>query len=111
MRKHQLGLFAEKLAMWFYRLRFYRILHHRFKLKSGEIDFIAQRGNQLVFAEVKARWHGICEDTLTVRQQIRIRRSAEIFLAKHPKFENHLIRFDLVVIDKTLWPKVIEDAF
>jgi len=49
------GRFAEAAAAWHLRLRGFRILARRFATPVGEIDLVAQRGNLLVFVEVKRR--------------------------------------------------------
>ncbi|HEY3055498.1 MAG TPA: YraN family protein [Thermoanaerobaculia bacterium] len=51
----QLGRAGERRAVWFYRLRGYRIVGRNVRLRSGEIDLIARRGRTIVIAEVKTR--------------------------------------------------------
>ena len=41
--------------MWFLRVKGYRIIAQRVRTRVGEIDIIAQKGDTLVFVEVKAR--------------------------------------------------------
>lgn len=54
-KTYQRGLHAETVAVWFLRLKGYKILVRRYKTKVGEIDIIARRGNKIIFTEVKAR--------------------------------------------------------
>jgi len=54
-RAFRRGHVAEFLCLWHLRLRGWRILARRFKVKSGEIDLIARKGRVLAAIEVKAR--------------------------------------------------------
>ena len=98
MTPYRFGLFAEYVAMIWYKLKFYNILHHRRKSFIGEIDIIAVRLKQLVFIEVKARKADLVENILSIKQQNRIKRSAELFLSHNPQYKNHDVRFDLIFI-------------
>jgi len=105
------GLIAEYIAIIIYRLKFYQILHHRKRYYVGEVDIIALRGRQLVFIEVKARRSNIDEKILSTHQQNRIKRSAELFLGIHSKYQNYNIRFDLIIIRPYSWPRIIKNAW
>lgn len=111
MGNYIVGIIAEYITIILYKCKFYKILHHRYNSKLGEIDIIAARGNLVVFIEVKARKHGIQEGIISFKQQQRIKRSAEYFLAKNSKFINYDVRFDLVVISLNYWPTIIKNAF
>ena len=111
MKKYRLGVLAEYLVLILYKIRLYSILHHRMKTLVGEIDLIALRGKQLVFIEVKARKNGLCEGIVSQDQQARIKRAAELFLAKNPEYNNYNIRFDLAVIKPYSWPLIINNAW
>ena len=51
----QSGRAAETIALWFLRLKGYRLLAWRYKSPMGEIDLIMRRGEVTAFIEVKAR--------------------------------------------------------
>jgi putative endonuclease len=51
----RLGPAGERRAVWFYRLRGYRILGRNVRLRAGEIDLIAKRGRTIAIVEVKTR--------------------------------------------------------
>ena len=51
----RLGRAGERRAVWFYRLRGYRIRGRNVRLPAGEIDLVVQRGRTLVIVEVKTR--------------------------------------------------------
>lgn len=98
--RHFFGLVAEYIVMISYLCRFYIILAHRYKSKVGEIDFIAKRGNTIIFTEVKARKSGIAEGVVSELQQQRVRRTAELFLLRNKQYATCDVRFDLVVVNQ-----------
>lgn len=51
----QVGLIGENLAMSFLRERGYSILEKNWKCFCGEVDLIAQDGNETAFIEIKTR--------------------------------------------------------
>ena len=58
MNRHaaeQRGRGAETLACWYLRLKGWRILARRARVRGGEVDIVARRGRMLAFVEVKAR--------------------------------------------------------
>lgn len=111
MKKYRLGILAEYIVLILYKIRFYNILHRRMKTYVGEIDLIALRGKQLVFIEVKARKNGLHEGIISQDQQIRIKRTAELFLSQNWQYTNYNIRFDLAVIRPYRWPLIIKNAW
>jgi putative endonuclease len=50
-----LGRAGERRAVWFYRLRGYRITGRNVRLSAGEIDLVARRGRTIAIVEVKTR--------------------------------------------------------
>ncbi len=111
MQKWSLGLLAEYVTMLIYGLMFYKILHHRKRYHVGEVDIIALRGKTLIFIEVKARNSGINEKTLSFKQQNRIKKAAELFMASNSKYQNYDVRFDLVVVMPYKFPLIIKNAW
>jgi putative endonuclease len=94
----------------------WRILERRFKSQrgtgAGEVDIIAKRGNVLAFIEVKARADETsARESVTPMQQARITRAAEAFLQRRPYLSECEIRFDLMTVGASLWPKRIADAW
>ena len=49
------GRGGETLACWYLRLKGWRVLARRAKVRGGEVDIVARRGRTLAFVEVKAR--------------------------------------------------------
>lgn len=111
MIKHKFGLLAEYIVAFYYLLHFFLPIKHRYKVPVGEIDLIMKRLGQLVFIEVKARKSEMDENIITLKQQQRITRAAEHFLARHPEYNNCHIRFDLVVVKPYSLPKIIKNAW
>lgn len=86
-------------------LRGYRILAIREKTPSGEIDLIAVRGRRLAFVEVKQRTNQeAAEAAITGKQRNRVRRAANLWLARHPPYQAHEIGFDLIFVIGRRWP-------
>lgn len=106
------GLWAETLCCLALRLKFYRILHRRYKTSLGEIDIIAARGRTLVFIEVKARQrYETAAQSISPQQQERLIRAARVFMARHPALTGCDVRFDALFVAKGRWPVHIENAF
>lgn len=111
MLRYNLGVIAEYIIALLYILKFYKILHMRYKTHVGEIDLIAVRNNQIVFIEVKARKLGIYEDIVSITQRQRISRTAELFIARNLKYANYDLRFDLAVVTPYRFPLIIQNAW
>ena len=107
------GRRAETLATWLLRLKFYRILGHRVRTPLGEIDLIARAPSGVVcFVEVKARaGEGAAADALGPRQQARIARAAELYLAARPGTAPKGARFDVVSVLPGRLPRHLRDAW
>lgn len=103
MNYNRAGHLAEAAARLYMRLHGYRIIAANIRggrgTRIGETDFIACRGQVLVFVEVKKR--STLESAayaIKPQQQIRIRNAALNFCRKNPNYQNYDIRFDAVLI-------------
>jgi putative endonuclease len=107
------GRAAETIAALLLRLKGYRILGRRVRTHAGEIDLIARTPSGLVcFVEVKARSaETLAAEALGVRQQARIARAAELFLAGRPGLARKGARFDVVTVTPRAFPRHIRDAW
>ena len=107
------GRRSETLAALLLRLKGYRILGRRVRTHAGEIDLIARAPTGLVcFIEVKARAdEALASDALGPRQQARIARAAELFLAGRPGLAAKGARFDVVTVSPGAFPRHIRDAW
>ncbi len=92
---------SERLAAWWYRLHGYRLLDRNAWLAGNELDLVARRGATVVFCEVKSKagaGHGDPLEMVTPEKVRRLRRAAEVWLAVHPGYAGHAVRFDVVAV-------------
>ena len=92
------GRHGEDLAADFLDRKGYTILRRNFRLRSGEIDIIAQDGNLLVFIEVKTRScsrFGSPFDAVDVHKQHQITRTALAFMSSEMPRDT-AVRFDVI---------------
>ena len=97
------GRRAERRAVFWYRLRGYRILGRNVWAGGNELDLIARRGRRLVFCEVKSKGGPAFGDPLemvTPEKCYRLRRAAEAWLAQHPDARSLTVRFDVVAVSE-----------
>lgn len=76
----------------------YVILARNYRCALGEVDLVALDRRTIVFVEVKARHgaaYGAPLEVLSRRQQRRIARAAEHYLARH-RLHERVVRFDVV---------------
>lgn len=105
------GRFSEAIAAAALMAKGYRILGRRVKTRTGEIDIIAVRGKRLAFVEVKRR--ATTEDAeaaITARQAARIRRAADSWLAHRPRYHEHELCFDVVLLVPGRFPRHIPNG-
>ena len=106
------GRRGEAWAALFLQLKRYRILARRAKTPVGEIDLIAQRGDLVVFVEVKARGFSHQEaEALAAVNRRRIVRAAQLWLSRHPDLAIRSLRFDVIFLAPFAWPRHIQAAF
>ncbi len=106
------GRTAETVALWYLRLKGWRLLSRRYKCASGEVDLIMRKGETTAFIEVKARatLDGAVE-SVSPRQARRISAAARSFLAQDRKAHMQACRFDIVAVSPYHWPRHIANAF
>lgn len=97
------GQWGEKEAVRFLCANGYRILEKNFRTRAGELDLIAQQGDQVVFVEVKARRGGEFGEpqwAVHERKRRRMIRAALYYLGKK-RWHGRSCRFDVVAIEQT----------
>ncbi len=98
------GKFGENLAVEYLKEKGFNIIKRNFHFgKTGEIDIIAEKDNELVFVEVKYRTersYGDPLDSLTPKKVNTLRRTAEGYLYVN-KIYDKPCRFDIIIINKT----------
>lgn len=108
--RERLGHRAEEITKWALRLKGFRILAHRVRMSSGEIDLIATRGKLLAFIEVKAR--PTLELGLAAMPEggwRRVARTAQIWASQRRDYDGYDWRYDLVVVPGRGWPRHFPD--
>jgi putative endonuclease len=111
-QRNRRGRSAELAAAALVMAKGYRILSRRYLTPLGEIDLIAAGHGRLLFVEVKARRSlADIDEAVSDPQAARIHGAAELWLARHARYQGHAIRFDLIIVEPWRWPRHIADAF
>ncbi len=99
-RQKIFGKLGEDCAAKFLETEGYKIIARNFRIRSAEIDIIAQKDDVIVFVEVKARSdirHGLPSEAVTFRKQKKIIEAAGVFL-QDENFSECACRFDVVEV-------------
>jgi len=113
-KAYRAGVNAERLAAFFLTLKGYRILASRYKTAVGEVDLVVSNARRLAFVEVKSRSAAGGADilyTVTPRQQLRIKRAADLWLARHYVSGAKEIGFDIITMMPWSLPRHYKNAF
>jgi len=95
------GTAGEDLAARYLEQHGFKIIERNYRFERGEIDLIAEEGDELVFVEVKARrstLFGTPEDAVTEEKQEQVRSVADGYLFEHD-IDNRPCRFDVIAIE------------
>lgn len=95
-----LGRTGERLAAEALTRRGYCILEQNYRCRHGEIDLVAEEGQDLVFVEVKTRRgaaYGLPEEAVTARKRQKLREVASHYLDAHQCSERPW-RIDVVAV-------------
>ena len=114
--RRTVGAHAEQLA---YRYLCDRGLHpvaRNFRCRGGEIDLIMLDEGCLTFVEVRFRQSSAFSapgPTVDRHKQRKLIRTAALFAARHPRYAQATMRFDVVAIEGDAAERVrwIRDAF
>lgn len=111
-----LGKQGEDLAVRFLTANQYTILKRNFFSAFGEIDIITQKGDTLVFVEVKTRTSNFTNalNSVSFAKQQKMITTAAQFLADHTEYEDLATRFDVISVifrDQSYSLKHWPDAF
>lgn len=106
------GIWSERLAAFSLRLKGYRILERNFRVKSGEIDIIASKGDLIAIVEVKSRKTlNQAIDAVGFENQNRVRAATDWWLSKQQNAHMLSVRFDIISVQPLRWPVHLKDAF
>lgn len=113
---HQTGQQKEHMAARWLQQQGIQLLAQNFRIKGGEIDLIGlDRQQTLIFFEVKYRrsnQYGHPSEFISTKKQNRLIKSAQVFLLKHPQYQNYPQRFDVITFEaQQTDPSWIQNAF
>ena len=114
--RQRLGSDGETLAGAELERRGYRIIERNYRIRSGEIDIVADDGGTVVFVEVKTKTSSSFGDPVeevTPQKQQQIISMGEYY-ATYCLPLNTPCRFDVVAVDLSVAPPAItiyKDAF
>ncbi len=101
MNQKQFGLWAEDLALDFFLQTRFELVAKNFRIKSGEIDLIMRKANQLHFIEVKASRQDFEPGlAITPTKQKQIHRVAKVFMTQFPEWSHLSAQFDALLVEK-----------
>jgi putative endonuclease len=95
------GESAERQALWWYRLRGWKILGTNVWAAGYELDLVVRRGRVVRFVEVKAKSgtrYGDPLEMVTPEKQRRLRQAAETWLAARPELAALKVGFDVIAV-------------
>lgn len=93
------GMCGEDAAVEYLKNNRYHIVERNYRNKCGEIDIIAEKGEDLVFVEVKTRGSykfGTPAEAVTYYKKKHFVNTARWYLMEHPSDMN--IRFDIIEV-------------
>lgn len=102
-KRKETGAIGEKLAADFLKKRGYKIIQRNFRCREGEIDIIAQKGEYLVFVEVRTKKNtafGTPEESVTFSKRTKLVSLANTYLQACDK-EPLSWRIDVVAVELT----------
>ncbi len=101
INRKKLGALGERIAKEHIEKLGYRIIETNFRCHEGEIDIIAQEGEQLVFVEVRTRRgldFGTPEESITVSKKQKLIEVAYAYLQSHEESPSSW-RIDVVAVE------------
>ena len=109
-----IGNLGEQLVIDWLRANSYRILHHSWGCRWGELDIVALdlSDRTLAFIEVKTRsssnWDQDGLLAVSSSKQNKIIRSAELFISQNSYYADFYMRFDVALVRYTKCPEKID---
>ncbi len=93
-----IGRHGEDAAEKYLKKKRYKILERNFLIRGGEIDIIAQKGEYIVFIEVKTRCDmafGTPAEAVTFRKIRSMKKTAEVYMQQYGEA---YVRFDVIEV-------------
>lgn len=95
------GNYGEDLACQYLKKQGYKILERNYRIRGGEIDIVAKKGDYLVFVEVKARYsheYGLPSESITPWKIKSLKKTASFYVSK-VDWGSKPYRLDFVSVD------------
>jgi len=117
MRSINLGQQGERLAETYLKRNHLKLIERNSRCRFGEIDLIMLDRGVVVFVEVRLRKHtqfGTGAESVTITKQLKLRKTASLWLGRSRHYQHAPCRFDVISIDTSseiphcIWYK---DAF
>ena len=108
--KQSLGRRGEQMAETYLKERGFRTVKRNYRYGHGEIDLIVHDGEVLAFVEVKsfqAKPLDLPASRVHKAQQKKLIETAYAFLAENSEFANFNVRFDVIIVDFSVYPAQI----
>ena len=109
--KRLIGKNAEESASAFLQSKGLKLLEENFNCRMGEIDLIMQDNQHVVFVEVRMRkpnHYGSAFESITRSKQLKIIRTATLYLQQKKWYDKVPCRFDAIAVTPTLSEPTIE---
>ena len=100
-KRKEIGAIGEKLAADYLKKREYKIIQRNFRCREGEIDIIAQKGEYLVFVEVRTKRNnafGTPEESVNLSKREKLISLANAYLQAYDKLPDFW-RIDVVAVE------------
>lgn len=111
MKPTEIGKLGETAVCRYLEEQGYTVRTRNFRIRGGEIDIVASRGEELCFVEVKSRRIGTMDpgdEAVDRAKQRRIIRTAYRYLERENISDSDwYIRYDIAVVN--LWQGVVMD--
>lgn len=108
MTNHAVGLAFENVAKFYLRCNKFNIIDSRIKYKCGEIDILANKGDDMYIFEVKKRKS--YDDAIMALNPKGLKRSINAFFQHQ---EKHNLKYNEVfikgiVFDESVYPQIVD---
>ncbi|HBG5345958.1 TPA: YraN family protein [Clostridioides difficile] len=100
MNNKEKGDFGEEIAVNYLISKGAKILEKNYRLKIGEVDIIANMGDEIIFVEVKSRSnikYGYPCESVSFKKRKKIIGVAKYYIIKN-NLNNTPIRFDIIEV-------------